>query len=158
MDFLENSFPHGVENVVENSNLLEHAYFLHVGKFGGFSTKPQIHTKSSPRFCVVSMQKNWKNFGIFTQFFSHSINKGEFSPKKSPNFSFPQGKFSRVSPSGKMKESFTQKAKLFPVRTTMVIHNMKSPKSKTTSRFSRLSNFSTLSKTSTAKIFLILFF
>ena len=158
MDFLEKSFPHSVENIVENSNLLGHALFLHVGKFGDFSTKPQIHTKSTPRFCVVSMQKNWKKFVFFTQVFSQDIHRGKFSPKKSPNFSFPQGKFSRVSPSAHIPKSFTQTAKLFPDLPKEVPHTPKNLKSETTSRFSGLSNLSTVSKTSTAKIFLFFFF
>jgi hypothetical protein len=147
-----------VENIVENSNLLGHAFFLHVGKFGVFSTKPQIHTKQLLLFCFIAMQKNWKKFVFFTQIFSHDINRGKFSPKKSPNFSFPHAKFSSVSPSVDKQKCFTQTAKLFPVLINEVPHTPKNLKSETTSRFSGLSNFSTVSKTSTAKIFLILFF
>ena len=101
LDFLKNSFPQCVENIVENLKVLEIAIHFHVGKPCEFSTVPIFPSQNQISFCFIFMQKNWKSFSIFQQIFSQTINRGRFSPKKSPNFPFPQADLSRISPSAK---------------------------------------------------------
>jgi hypothetical protein len=101
LDFLKNSFPQCVENIVENLKVIEIAIHFLVGKPCEFSTVPIFPTQNQISFCFIFMQKKWKSFSIFQQIFSQKINRGKFSPKKSPNFPFPQAYFSRLSPSAK---------------------------------------------------------